>query len=65
MKHQSALALIFEFQMPIEIRSYRDILWIFINRPESVPSNNLNEWLRIDPHKDTLKSYVHPMLKSN
>ena len=36
MKHQSALAVIFELQMPIEIRFYRDILWIFINRPESV-----------------------------
>ena len=56
-KHESALAVIFELQMPIEIRCYRDILWLFINRPESVPSNDLNEWLRIDPHKDTLKSY--------
>ena len=25
------LALIFELRMPIEIRSYRDILWIFNN----------------------------------
>ena len=56
-KYESALAVIFELQMPIEIRCYRDILWQFINRPEPVPTNDLNEWLDIYPHRNTLQSY--------
>ncbi|CAF4731668.1 unnamed protein product, partial [Rotaria sp. Silwood2] len=56
-RRESALAVIFELQMPIEIRCYRDILWQFINRPNLVPSNNMNEWLSISPHRSKLSQY--------
>ncbi|CAF4312945.1 unnamed protein product, partial [Adineta steineri] len=54
---ESALAVIFELQMPVEIRCYRDILWQFINRPNPVPSNSMHEWLSISPHKSKLSQY--------
>ena len=56
-KNESALAVIFELQMPVEIRSYRDVLWQFINRPKPNPSINMIEWLNSSPHKGKLKSF--------
>ena len=56
-RRQSALAVIFELQMPIEIRCYPDILWLFINRPNPVPSNNMYEWLSTPPHRTKLIQY--------
>ncbi|CAF0949279.1 unnamed protein product [Adineta steineri] len=56
-RRESALAVIFELQMPIEIRCYRDILWQFINRPTLVPSNHMHEWLSISPHCGKLSIY--------
>ncbi|CAF1315107.1 unnamed protein product [Rotaria sordida] len=53
----SALAVIFELQMPMEIRCYRDILWQFINRPNPVPSNSMHEWLNISPHNSKLRPH--------
>ncbi|CAF4764416.1 unnamed protein product, partial [Rotaria socialis] len=49
-----ALAVIFELQMPIEIRIYRDIIWQFINRPHPHPSHNMYEWLSVPPHASKL-----------
>lgn len=49
-EQESALAVIFELQMPSEIRCYRDILWQFINRPNSQPAHNMYEWLSTPPH---------------
>ncbi|CAF1097430.1 unnamed protein product [Adineta steineri] len=51
---ESALAVIFELQMPIEIRCYRDILWQFVNRPNPNPSHNMYKWLTVPPHKGKL-----------
>ena len=56
-KRSSALAVIFELQMPIEIRCYREILWQFINRPHLKPSHNMYEWLNTSPHREKLSSY--------
>ncbi|CAF3595516.1 unnamed protein product [Rotaria sp. Silwood1] len=53
-KHESALAVIFELQMPIEIRSYRDVIWQFLNRPKPHPEHHMYEWLSVPPHKDKL-----------
>ncbi|CAF1228031.1 unnamed protein product [Adineta steineri] len=52
--HENALAVIFELQMPIEIRCYRDVLWQFINRPRPVRGSNMCEWLKISPHASKL-----------
>ncbi|UJR20208.1 hypothetical protein I4U23_023339 [Adineta vaga] len=55
---ESALAVIFELQMPTEIRCYREILWQFINRPKpSILKNNMYEWLHVSPHQEKLGSY--------
>jgi hypothetical protein len=54
---ESALAVIFELQMPIEIRSYRDIVWQFINRPQPQPKNKMYEWLSVPPHATKLEPY--------
>ncbi len=56
-RRESALAVIFELQMPTEIRCYRDILWQFINRTNPQPSNNMYEWLDIRPHSTKLRSF--------
>jgi hypothetical protein len=56
-KRYSALAVIFELQMPIEIRCYREIIWQFINRPHPQPSHHMYEWLVVPPHKDKLRPY--------
>ncbi|CAF4862913.1 unnamed protein product, partial [Rotaria sp. Silwood1] len=56
-ERRSALAVMFELQMPNEIRCYRDILWQFVNRPKPNPSNNMHEWLRTRPHQSKLGQY--------
>ncbi|CAM4909258.1 unnamed protein product [Rotaria socialis] len=52
-EREESFAVIFELQMPIEIRSYRDILWQFVNRPNPVPESSMHEWLRA-PHHDKI-----------
>ncbi|CAF3462404.1 unnamed protein product [Rotaria socialis] len=49
-----ALAVIFELQMPIEIRCYRDIIWQFINRPKPNLNHQMYEWLSVPPHASKL-----------
>ena len=56
-ERRSALAVMFELQMPNEIRHYRDILWQFVNRPKPNPSNNMYEWLKSRPHQSKLGQY--------
>ncbi|CAF4969960.1 unnamed protein product [Rotaria sp. Silwood1] len=56
-RQESALAVIFELQMPIEIRCYREILWQFINRPNPQPYNSKYEWLSVRPHSNKLRSF--------
>ncbi|CAF1308827.1 unnamed protein product [Adineta steineri] len=55
LKCESALAVIFELQMPIEIRCYREILWQFINRAQTKPGRSMYEWLNISPHDNKLE----------
>ncbi|CAF4388799.1 unnamed protein product, partial [Rotaria magnacalcarata] len=52
--HVGALAVIFELQMPIEIRIYRDIIWQFINRPKPNLNHRMYEWLSVPPHASKL-----------
>ncbi|CAF1128844.1 unnamed protein product [Adineta ricciae] len=52
-----AQAVIFELQMPIEIRSYRDVLWQFINRRKLQPNNQMQEWLNSRSHSHKLSLY--------
>ncbi|CAF1324840.1 unnamed protein product [Adineta steineri] len=52
---ESALAVIFELQMPIEIRCYREILWQFTNRAQTKPGRSMYEWLNISPHNNKLE----------
>ena len=57
-ERESALAVIFELQMPIEFRCYRDILWMFVNRPHPEPANStMIEWLSVMPHGNKLKRF--------
>ncbi|CAF2569715.1 unnamed protein product [Rotaria sp. Silwood2] len=56
-RRESALAVMFELQMPKEIRCYRDILWQFINRPNPNPSNQMYEWLSTSPHSIKLRQF--------
>ncbi|CAF3823971.1 unnamed protein product, partial [Rotaria sordida] len=56
-ERRSALAVMFELQMPNEIRCYRDILWQLVNRPKPNPSNSMDEWLSIRPHQSKLRQY--------
>jgi hypothetical protein len=56
-RRESALAVIFELQMPNEFRSYRDILWLFINRPNPQPSHSMHEWLNTSPHSTKLQPF--------
>ncbi|CAF0982554.1 unnamed protein product [Rotaria sordida] len=53
-KREQALAVIFELQMPLEIRNYRDTIWQFINRPKPCPPHKMHEWLSIPPHASKL-----------
>ncbi|CAF1334201.1 unnamed protein product [Rotaria sordida] len=57
LKQERALAVIFELQMPIEIRNYRDIIWQFANRPNPHPQHNMYEWLSVPPHASKLGPY--------
>ncbi|CAF3304667.1 unnamed protein product [Rotaria sp. Silwood2] len=41
----------------MEIRSYRDVLWQFINRPKPNPSHQMYEWLSVPPHASKLGPY--------
>ena len=52
-----AHAVIFELQMPIEIRSYREVFWQFVNRLQSNLEHGMHEWLKVPPTKDKLWSY--------
>ncbi|CAF1027813.1 unnamed protein product [Adineta steineri] len=63
-KLESALAMIFELQMPIEIRCYRDVLWQFISRLQKETKQNTYEWLKVPPHESKLKSYNNNSIKS-
>ncbi|CAF4672381.1 unnamed protein product [Rotaria sp. Silwood1] len=56
-ERESALAVIFELQMPNEIRCYRDILWLFANRPNPKPSHKMYEWLSSRPHGSKLAMF--------
>ncbi|CAF3980773.1 unnamed protein product, partial [Didymodactylos carnosus] len=56
-RRESALAVIFELQMPNEIRCYRDILWQFVNRPNPNPSHHMNQWLSVSPHSTKLERF--------
>ncbi|CAF1629571.1 unnamed protein product, partial [Adineta ricciae] len=56
-ERKSALAVMFELQMPSEFRCYRDILWQFVNRPNPTPAHKMHEWLSTRPHKSKLRDY--------
>ena len=56
-ERENAFAVIFELQMPVEIRSYRDVIWQFINRPVPHPSHNMHEWLNVAPHNKKLHPF--------
>jgi len=56
-KQESALAVVFELQMPIEFRCYRDILWMFVNRPNPEPQTSMHQWLNIPPHSKKLSQF--------
>ncbi|CAF1578716.1 unnamed protein product [Adineta ricciae] len=58
-QRESALAVIFELQMPSEIRCYREVLWQFLNRPKHNSSNMMHRWLNVSPHQTKLSSYYH------
>ncbi|CAF1687242.1 unnamed protein product, partial [Adineta ricciae] len=55
----SALAVIFELQMPSEIRCYREVLWQFVNRSKPNPSSKMYRWLNVSPHQTKLSPYYH------
>ncbi|CAF0959459.1 unnamed protein product [Adineta steineri] len=52
-----AQAVIFELQMPIEIRSYRDILWQFINRRKPQSDSKVREWSTSRSYCEKLSLY--------
>ncbi|CAF0875007.1 unnamed protein product [Rotaria sordida] len=54
-----AFAVIFELQMPIEVRVYRDVIWQFVNRPKPHPKLEMYEWLSVPPHAGKLRSFYH------
>ena len=56
-EHVGAMAVMFELQMPLEIRYFREILWLFINRPRPESSCGMYGWLDTRPHKDKLSCY--------
>ncbi|CAF1396340.1 unnamed protein product [Adineta ricciae] len=56
---KSALAVVFELQMPIEFRCYREILWQFVSRLNSNASSHLmHEWLNSRPHSSKLSKFL-------
>ena len=53
-----ALAVVFELQMPHELRCYREILWQFVNRCHPQPNNNqMFEWSKVPPHSTRLARF--------
>ena len=56
-KESSALAVMFELRMPVEMRCYRDVLWQFENRSQRQFPYRLYEWLRILPHSCKLEPH--------
>ncbi|CAF1509560.1 unnamed protein product [Adineta ricciae] len=58
-QRDSALAVIFEPQMPSEIRCYRELFWQFLNRPKLNPSSMIHRWLNASPHGTKLSPYYH------
>ena len=52
-----AQAVLFELRMPIEIRSYRDVLWQFINRRKPQSDSKVREWLNSRSHSEKLSPY--------
>ena len=59
-KEKSALAVIFELQMPTEFRCYRDVLWMFTNRPKPKPNIALIEWRNALPHSQLYRFNTGP-----
>ncbi|CAF4209199.1 unnamed protein product [Rotaria sp. Silwood2] len=57
LEHESALVIIFELQMTIEITCYRDTIWQFINRPKPQPESRMHEWLTVSPYDSKLKPF--------
>ena len=53
----SALSVIFELRMPVEVRCYRDVLWLFANRSSPPSETRHYEWLRVLPHAAKLEPY--------
>ena len=53
----SALAVVFELQMPAEFRCYREVLWQFINRPQLDLSVSGYQWLQVSPHQNKLRRF--------
>ena len=60
---EGALAVVFELQMPLEIRCYRDILWRFINRNDFETTSNMYEWLNVNPHAGKLRRFYRHSYK--
>ena len=56
-RRESALAVIFELQMPTEFRCYRDIIWMFVNRLNQEPPKSMLEWLSVSPHNTKLSRF--------
>ncbi|CAF1517423.1 unnamed protein product [Adineta ricciae] len=56
-QRESALAVIFELQMPSEIRCYREVLWQFVNRSKRNRKNKMHEWLSVLPHETKLEPF--------
>ena len=54
---QSALAVVFELQMPTEFRCYREILWQIVNRPNPNPTICRYEWLAVSPYQYKLGKF--------
>ena len=54
-KQESALAVMFQLRMPIEIRYYRDIIWKFNNRSQLQSSTPMYQWLTTIPHSTKLE----------
>jgi hypothetical protein len=52
------LAVVFELQMPHELRCYREILWQFVNRCRRKPDDpQMFEWSQVSPHSIKLARF--------
>ncbi|CAF4475702.1 unnamed protein product, partial [Rotaria socialis] len=56
-KREGELAVIFELQMPTEIRCYRDVIWQFVNRLQSKLPQSENFWMNTNPHGTKLQPF--------